>query len=185
MQEEEEKELNLSLSDRQLISFLASSAQPPVNDHQAATGILGIRPDTKSAHIVRAILESIAFRAIQLLRCAKQDTDFRPSLIRVDGGVSQNDFVCQAIADISGVRVERAVNSDSSAIGVAFVAGLASGVWKSRAQLTKLRKIDRVFAPDNMNSAILRKRMSLWEKALERFKGWYSHGGLQESVSTE
>lgn len=85
----------------QLISF--ASSQPPINDHQAATGILGIRPSTQTAHIVRAILESIAFRVIQLLRCSIQETKFIPSLIRVDGGVSRNDFICQSIADLRQV----------------------------------------------------------------------------------
>lgn len=157
----------------QLISFLHS--QPPVNDHQAATGMLGIRPSTKSAHIVRAILESIVFRVIQLLRCSIQETNFRPNLIRVDGGVSQNDFVCQMIADISGVRVERAVNSDASAIGVAFIAGVGIGMWTSRDELVKMRKIDRVFEPDNRNGILIGKRMTAWERALDRFKGWYGH----------
>lgn len=120
---------------------------------------------------------------IQLLRCAIQETSFRPTLIRVDGGVSQNDFVCQMIADISGINVERAVNSDSSAIGVAFIAGLGAGVWKSRSQLTKMRKIDRVFNPDKEHGGIIKKRMDAWERALERFKGWYCHGELPEMVS--
>lgn len=105
------------------------------------------------------------------------------SLIRVDGGVSQNDFVCQTIADITGLPVERAVNSDSSAIGVGFVAGLSSGIWKSRAELMKMRKIDRVFSPDPKHTEVMVKRMDAWERALERFKYWYSQGELQELVS--
>lgn len=169
----------MAINPDQLISFLPS--QPPINDHQAATGILGIRPSTKTAHIVRAILESIAFRVMQLLRCSTQETHFRPSLIRVDGGVSQNDFVCQTIADISGTRVERAVISDASAIGVGFVAGLGAGVWKSRTELVKMRKIDKVFIPADDNEAErVKSRMESWERALERFKHWYSHGDLSE-----
>lgn len=154
-----------------------------MNDHQAATGILGIRPGTKTAHIVRSILESIAFRVVQLLRCTSKETNFRVSLIRVDGGVSQNDFVCQTIADITGLSVERAVNSDASAIGIGFVAGLRAGIWKSRAELVRMRKIDRVFVPDKKSGAIVVKRMENWERALERFKNWYSHGELQELVT--
>lgn len=94
--------------------------------------------------------------------------------------MSQNDFVCQTIADISGNLVERAVNSDASAIGVAFVAGLSAGVWKDRSDMAKLRKIDRVFAPNP--STIIKRRMDAWERALERFKGWYNHGELPEML---
>lgn len=151
-----------------------------MNDHQAATGILGLRPSTKSAHIVRAILESIAFRVVQLLRCTTKETNFKMSIIRVDGGVSQNDFVCQTIADITGMPVERAVNSDASAIGVGFVAGLRAGVWRSRLELVKMRKIERVFRPEGRNKDVIKKRMEAWERALERFKYWYSLGELTE-----
>lgn len=155
----------------QLISFIP---QPPVNDHQAATGLLGIRPSTRTEHVVRAILESIAFRVIQLLRCTIKETSFRPTRIRVDGGVSNNDFVCQSIADISGTPVERGVNSDASAIGVASIAGLNVGLWGSREEVMRLRQIDRVFEPNVKEQKKIRGRMELWEKALERFKGWYS-----------
>lgn len=154
-----------------------------MNDHKATTGILGIRPTTQTAHIVRAILESIVFRVVQLLRCSARETNFKVTLIRVDGGVSQNDFVCQTIADITGLPVERGVNSDSSAIGVAFVAGLSSGVWKSRSEMVRMRKIDRVFRPNEENAERVVKRMESWEKALERFKGWYSTGELEELIT--
>lgn len=118
-----------------------------------------------------------------MLRCTAKETNFRVSLIRVDGGVSQNDFVCQTIADITGLSVERAVNSDASAIGIGFVAGLGAGVWKSRSELVRMRKIDRVFVPDKKNGAIVVNRMESWERALERFKNWYSHGELRELVT--
>lgn len=158
-------------------------SQPPVNDHQAATGILGLRPSTTTAHIVRAILESIAFRVVQLYRCTAKETTFRFTEMRVDGGVSQNDFICQSIADLTGLRVERAVNSDSSAIGVGFVAGLKANVWSSRDELLKLRKIDRLFTPNKDNHKSIVQRMDGWERALERFKYWYSSGELNEVVA--
>ncbi|KAJ6642935.1 Transportin-1, partial [Pseudolycoriella hygida] len=89
-----------------------SGLGPPVNDYQAASGLIGLRPSTSNAHIVRAILESIAFRVAQLYTCTISETNFTFSVIRVDGGVSRNDFICQLLADLTTLHVERSDNAE-------------------------------------------------------------------------
>ncbi|GLH12948.1 Uncharacterized protein GBIM_17605, partial [Gryllus bimaculatus] len=91
----------------------------------AAAGLLGVKPTTRRAHVVRAILESVAFRVRQLLRSLHDEAHVRCRTIRIDGGVSRNDFVAQLLADVAGARVERAA-AETSALGAAFVAGLAT-----------------------------------------------------------
>lgn len=158
-----------------------SGLGPPINDNQAATGFLGIRPSTTKAHLIRAILESIVFRVSLIYGCILLETNYKLKVIRVDGGVSKNDFICQMLADITGVRVERAINSESSVLGAAFVAGLNEGIWKNRNELLEFRKIDRIFTPaEHMKENYLFK-MKDWERAVERLKGWYGAGDNNSS----
>lgn len=92
---------------------------------------------------------------------------------RVDGGVSKNDFICQALADLTKLKVERAQDSELSALGAGFVAGLRVGIWKTRDELIKLRKIERVFTPNDGVHDRFMSKMKNWERAVGRFKGWY------------
>ena len=93
---------------------------------------------------------------------------------RVDGGVSRNDFICQLLADLTGLNVERAKVTDSTLLGVGFLAGLNCGIWKRREDLIQFREIDKVFEPnfDQREKSLLRMRS--WERAVERFRKWYS-----------
>lgn len=131
---------------------------------------------------MRAVLESIAFRVIQLYDCTKKETNFKFTQIRVDGGVSKNDFICQLISDLSSLNVERAVNSDASAVGVGFVAGLNCGIWKEKNDMVKMRKIERVFYPNLKAREKKLKKMFDWERAVDRFKGWYNPEELHDMV---
>lgn len=99
--------------------------------------------------------------------------EFNFNLNRVDGGVSKNDFICQLLADLSKLKVERAFDSELSALGVGFLAGLNTGVWNSRDELTKLRKVERIFVPNPNNYEKAMQKMKHWERAVDRFKGWY------------
>ncbi|KAG4073437.1 hypothetical protein HA402_000661 [Bradysia odoriphaga] len=146
----------------------------PVNDYQAASGLIGLRPSTNNAHIVRAVLESIAFRVAQLYTCTLNETDFTFSVIRVDGGVSRNDFVCQLLADLTRLHVERSDNPELSVLGAGFLAGLNVGVWKDRNDLLRLRKVEKVFVPRPEIYSKCLESFRAWEKACNRFKGWYN-----------
>lgn len=93
--------------------------------------------------------------------------------ISVDGGVSKNDFICQLLADLTKLKVERAYDSELSALGAGFLAGLRVGIWKSRDELIKLRKVERVFVPNENIHERCTMKMKNWERAVGRFKGWY------------
>ncbi|XP_055322195.1 putative glycerol kinase 5 [Sitodiplosis mosellana] len=164
-----------SVDDTEDVYFVPafSGLGAPINDHQAASGLIGIRPSTKNAHIVRAILESIAFRLTQLYTCTQTETNFKFSVIRVDGGVSKNDFICQLLADLTKLKVERAFDSELSALGAGFLAGLRVGIWNTRDELVKLRKVERVFVPNESVYERSMNKMKNWERAVNRFKGWY------------
>lgn len=95
-------------------------------------------------------------------------------IFRVDGGVSKNDFICQLIADLTQLNVERAKDSELSALGAGFLAGLNLGVWKNRDELIKLRDVDRIFIPNENNYTNASEKLKCWERAVERFKGWYN-----------
>lgn len=150
-----------------------SGLGPPINDMQAGTGFIGLRSSTRQPHLVRALLESIAFRIAQLFYCTSSETNYKFSRIKVDGGVSKNDFLCQTLADITGVRVERSKFSESSALGAAFVAGLNANIWPSQTHLEKFYSIDKVFLPREEMKCKYMQLIGEWEQAVERFKKWY------------
>uniref|UniRef100_A0A0K0D5Y4 FGGY_C domain-containing protein n=1 Tax=Angiostrongylus cantonensis TaxID=6313 RepID=A0A0K0D5Y4_ANGCA len=103
--------------------------QTPINNDTACCGFLGIRPDTTKAHMVRAILESIAFRVYQILETMHDEVGIidKPR-IRICGGVAANDFICQTIATLTGITIERMKDGSFVACrGVALLAGYAQG----------------------------------------------------------
>ncbi|XP_035911934.1 putative glycerol kinase 5 isoform X4 [Anopheles stephensi] len=112
-----------------------SGLGPPIQDDTAGSGFIGIRPSTRKEHMVRALLESLAFRVALLYDCALKETGFSFTSIKVDGGVSKNDFICQTLADLTGIQVERGEVTDSTAMGAMFMAGLNCGIWNTKRQL--------------------------------------------------
>ncbi|GAB0092823.1 Glycerol kinase [Sergentomyia squamirostris] len=164
-----------SVDDSEEIFFIPafSGLGAPLNDAKAATGVIGIRPTTTKAHIVRALLESIAYRVAQLYKCTLEETDFKFSIIRVDGGVSRNDFVCQLLANLTGLKVERTDNSELSVLGTAFLAGLNCGIFKSREELVQTRNVERIFHPQPELFKRIQSKFERWQIAVERFCDWY------------
>ncbi|XP_064101888.1 putative glycerol kinase 5 isoform X2 [Macrobrachium nipponense] len=146
--------------------------QAPVNDTRATSGFLGLSEETTRAHMVRAMLESLAFRVYQMYRTLHEEADYEFSSVRVDGGVSQNDFMMQMIATLTGKTVERPCNIDSSALGCAFLAGIGAGIWQSRSQLVPAFKVGKIFNPDMELRPKLLAEMKEWERALKRFTKW-------------
>jgi len=140
-------------------------------DAYARGTIIGLTRDTSAAHIARAALEGVAFQVADLLDAMHADTGKRPRELRVDGGASRSEPLMQFQADLLGIRVVRPTVTETTALGAAFLAGLAVGFWKNVDEISTQWKIDKVFEPKMPRSraAELRGR---WSEALERAKGW-------------
>ncbi|KAH8288023.1 hypothetical protein KR018_000997 [Drosophila ironensis] len=164
-----------SVTDTNGVFFMPafSGLGPPVNDYRSATGFIGLTPSTTKAHMVRALLESIVFRLVQLIEAAEQETSQKLEIIRVDGGVSRNDFVCQFLADLSQLQVERAENAESSIMGATFMAGINQGIWSGVEDLKRFRRVERVFKPRLKVYEHIAARMDKWSRAIARFSDWY------------
>jgi len=139
----------------------------PYWDMDARGLITGMTRGTTRAHIIRSAVESIAYQSHDLLRAMVSDTGAELSELRVDGGACVNDFLMQFQADISGIRLNRPVNIESTALGAAFLAGLAVGVWGDSSELERCRKVDRIFEP-RMDEATRDRLYSGWLAAVRK-----------------
>ena len=140
-------------------------------DSYARGTIVGLTRGSNRAHIVRAALESIAFQTRDVLEAMKKDSGESVDVLRVDGGAINNGFLAQFQADILGVKVERPQVTETTAMGAAFLAGLATGVWDGFTPLERAWKRDALFSPAmsvDRRGALL----SGWERAVGRSKGW-------------
>ncbi|XP_023288385.1 putative glycerol kinase 5 [Orussus abietinus] len=150
-----------------------SGLQAPINDQSAAAGFLGVKPTCSKAHLVRSLLESMVFRISLLYESLCKETHFTYHTIRIDGGVSKNDFIMQLLADLSGLEVERATSSEMPILGVAFLAGLQYGIWKKKEELLQFRHVEKIFVPCEERRKAYSTVFSEWKRALNRFKEWY------------
>ena len=140
-------------------------------DAYARGTIVGITRGTNRNHIVRAALESIAYQTRAVVDAMAHDSGIRPEVLRVDGGAARNDFLCQFQADILGIPVERPTTTESTALGAAYLAGLATGFWKGERELAAHLRIAKRFEPILPVS----RREELYagfQRAVERSKGW-------------
>ena len=140
-------------------------------DAYARGTMLGLTRGTTRAHIARAALEAIAFQSAEVLEAMQKDAGIRLKELRVDGGAAANDTLMQFQADILGVPVLRPKVLETTALGAAYLAGLATGVWKSTAAIGRQWAVGRRFEPE-MNRTEAEARMTGWKRALERSKGW-------------
>jgi glycerol kinase len=140
-------------------------------DPYARGALVGITRGTKAAHIARAALESIAYQVGDLLDAMAADAGIGLKELRVDGGAATNNTLMQFQADLLGVPVVRPVVTETTALGAAYLAGLAVGFWPSVEAISGQWKVDRRFEPSMPMSAAaaLRER---WSEALDRSKGW-------------
>jgi glycerol kinase len=137
-----------------------------------ATGMLiGLRRDTKPGHIARAALEAIAFQVADVLEAVHSETGAPLQALRVDGGAAVNDLLMQFQADMLGVPVVRPRVTETTALGAAYLAGLATGFWANPEQLRAKRQGDVRFEP-KMQAGDRAERRGLWQKAVERAKAW-------------
>ena len=133
--------------------------------------IVGITRGTTAAHIARAALESIALQVADLVDAMSADSGLALSELRVDGGAAANNMLMQLQADILGAPVVRPAVTETTALGAAYLAGLAVGVWPSADALTGQWQMDRRFDP-TMDASQARHLRERWHKAVERAKGW-------------
>jgi glycerol kinase len=140
-------------------------------DAYARGAIVGLTRGTTAAHIARAAVESIAYQVADLAQAMQADAGVALSELRVDGGAARNDLLLQLQADLMGVPVSRPKVTETTALGAAYLAGLAAGVWKDPAEIARQREIDRVFEP-RMPSDQANALRGRWAKALDRSRGW-------------
>jgi len=136
-------------------------------DMNARGAFLGITGGVQREHMVRSVLEAIAYQVREVVQAINRDTGTPVGLLKVDGGACQNNFLMQFQADVLGIPVERPVVFDATAQGAAFGAGLAIGFWQDYATLIANRQIDRVFYPGSGATAA-QANFVTWQKAVER-----------------
>ena len=140
-------------------------------DQYARGIIVGITRGTTQAHIARAALESIAFQVSDVVQAMKSDSGLGLTALRVDGGACKNNFLMQFQADILDCVVERPTCLELTALGAAYLAGLAVGFWKSTDELEQVWKVDRIFEPQMLQST-RQDLLEHWHKAIGRSSGW-------------
>jgi len=140
-------------------------------DPYARGTIVGITRDTNRNHIVRASLEAIAFQSAEVISSITSDAGKEVKELRIDGGASANDFLCQFQSDLLGLKVTRPQILETTAMGAAFLAGLAVGVWRDQSQISILWQEEKAFTPSKSKTefGLLMKN---WSRAVERSKGW-------------
>ncbi|MBC9927952.1 MULTISPECIES: glycerol kinase GlpK [unclassified Leucobacter] len=133
--------------------------------------IVGLTRFVTKAHLVRAASEAIAFQSVEVIDAARSDTGHALAELRVDGGASASDFLMQFQADLLGIDVVRPQMLETTALGAAYAAGLATGVWPDLAALAANWREGRRFTPA-MGAEERARRLRLWEKAVARSLGW-------------
>jgi glycerol kinase len=133
--------------------------------------IIGITRGTRKHHLIRATLESIAYQVKDVLGCMEDDAGLKLKDLRVDGGAASNNFLMQFQADILGIPVTRPSITETTALGAAYLAGLAVNYWNTRQELLRNWKLERCFTPRMMEEK-KDKLLDGWKKAVARSKGW-------------
>jgi glycerol kinase len=143
----------------------------PYWDAYARGAIVGITRGTNRSHLARAALEAMAYQTRSVVDGMAADSGIRPQVLRVDGGAARNDFMCRFQADMLGVPVERPVTTETTSLGAAYLAGLATGFWKDAAELAGQLRIGARFEP-TMSAGRRDELYAGWQRAVERARGW-------------
>ena len=143
----------------------------PYWDPYARGTVLGLSRQTTAAHLALAALEAMAFQTQDVLQAMQRDTGLQLPVLKVDGGASVNDRLMQFQADILDVRVQRPVVCETTALGAAYLAGLAVGYWQGLDELSQLWELGQEFRP-TMTAADRRLRCHRWQEALQRARNW-------------
>ena len=146
----------------------------PYWDMYARGAIVGITRGTKREHIIRAAQESIAYQSMDLVKAMENDTGMKLTVLNADGGASRDAFLMQFQADILNKKVQRPIVKETTALGAAYLAGLATGLWNSREELKTGDWCDKIFTPD-MTEEKREKLVKGWHKAVGRSLDWAEH----------
>jgi glycerol kinase len=165
--------LAASVPDTQGVYFVPAFAGlgAPHWDAHARGAIVGLTRGTTAAHVARAALESIAYQSADLMSAMQRDTGTVPPALRVDGGATANDLLMQFQADILGIPVIRPRVLETTALGAAYLAGLATGVWSGAEDIASRWAAERTFEPA-MSADERGSRLARWRRAVERAKDW-------------
>lgn len=143
----------------------------PYWDMYARGTMVGLTRGSNRNHIIRAALESIAYQSKDVIQAMEEDSGFKLQTLKVDGGATANNFLMQFQSDILGVQVERPEVTETTALGAAYLAGLAVGFWKSQEDIVANWKVKDTFDPQ-METSSRNDLYENWKRAVERSKGW-------------
>ena len=165
--------LAASVSDSDGVVFVPAftGLGAPYWDAQARGLIIGLHRGTEIGHIARAAIESIAFQVSDVLHIMASDTRMPLAALRVDGGAAANDLLMQFQADLLGMPVHRPAVLETTALGAAYLAGLASGYWSDIDELKQHRKADTIFQPQ-ADKRQMEKLQASWKEAVQRSRNW-------------
>jgi len=143
----------------------------PYWDSSARGIILGLTRGSTRAHLIRAVLESIAFQSWDVLEAMEQDSGIKLQTLKVDGGASKNSLLMQIQSDLLGIPCIRPTVEETTALGAAYMAGLATGYWESIDELKAKWAVDRVFHP-TLDLPTREKMLHQWHRAVDKARGW-------------
>ncbi len=168
----EAEELANSVEDNGGVYFVPAFAGLPNGSDPYARGtIIGITRGTTKAHLCRAAIEAMAYQVAESFNSMAEYAGVEIKAVRADGGGAQNDFLCQFQADILGVPVERPVITETTCLGVAYLAGVATGFWKDMEEVASKWQCEKRFEP-RLTDEERKKLMDGWNKAVQHASGW-------------
>jgi putative glycerol kinase 5 len=168
-----------SVSDSGGVCFVPAfdGIQVPYNDPRACAGIVGLTHNTQKEHMVRALLESLAYTFKQVHDVGMTEIKMQNTRLCVDGGVSHNNFVMQLASELLGKSLQRPKDVDMTVYGAVYVAGLASGFWKNREEISNFWEIDHKFQPKvadgSKEQGEILAGYKKWQQAVVRSLDWY------------
>jgi glycerol kinase len=167
------EELALSVEDNGGVYLVPAFAGlgAPYWDQSARGTILGLTRGTVRGNIARAALEAIAFQTMDVLKAMESDSGIKVTELRVDGGATANNLLMQIQSDVLGIPIIRPKISETTALGVAYLAGLAVGYWNGYEEIASQWQIDRKFEPQPESDKI-KNMKTYWSRAVERSKSW-------------
>ncbi|HEX2947790.1 MAG TPA: glycerol kinase GlpK [Clostridia bacterium] len=143
----------------------------PYWDMYARGSVVGLTRGTRREHLIRAVLEAIAYQSRDVLEAMENDSGIRITELKVDGGASVSDFLMQFQADILNIEVQRPEITETTALGAAYLAGLGAGLWKNRDDIAQSWQIGKAYSPF-MDKTVREKLYKGWKKAIDRSMRW-------------
>ncbi len=166
-----------------LVPAFAGLGAPHWEQHARGT-LVGMTRGTTSAHIARAALESIAYQTMEVLKAMEADAGISIKELRVDGGATNNNLLMQFQADILNTQVIRPKVTETTAMGAAYLAGLATGFWKDKEEIARQWQVDHSFTPAGKEEDV-HKWIKGWSHAVKAVKAWARFSVQEDAVVTE